>query len=155
MLLASLALQIVGFFIIEERVQAVCGEVGEGWQLNSGWEAAQASLKSRLEGACSSLPDPDPLRRLKDFMVLTCTALGLHTHLRSTKQLDPGHLCCQAKQHRHSAQIELAQCRIVVQACHILYLLMYCATAVAESLLKVFVFCQIWQTDPMSNPSFP
>lgn len=78
-------MQIVGFFIIEERVQAGCGEVGEGWQLNSGWEAAQASLKSRLEIACSTLPDPDPLRRLKDFAVLGCTALGLHTHTHAAQ----------------------------------------------------------------------
>ncbi|KAA6419827.1 MAG: putative exocyst complex component 6-like [Trebouxia sp. A1-2] len=68
--------QIVGFFIVEERVQAGCGEVGEGWQLNSGWEAAVATLKARLESACASFQDPAPLLSLKDFTLLGCTALG-------------------------------------------------------------------------------
>ena len=70
-------MQIVGFFIVEERVQAGCGEVGEGWQLTSGWEAALASLKTRLEAACSTLPDPDSLSKLKEFAVLSCTVLGM------------------------------------------------------------------------------
>ena len=72
----TLCVQIVGFFIVEERVQAGCGEVGEGWQLNSGWEAAVATLKARLETACASFQDPAPLRSLKDFTLLSCTALG-------------------------------------------------------------------------------
>ncbi len=73
----TLCVQIVGFFIVEERVQAGCGEVGEGWQLNSGWEAAVATLKARLETACASFQDPVPLRSLKDFTLLSCTALGI------------------------------------------------------------------------------
>ena len=73
---SGFCLQIVGFFIVEERVQAGCGEVGEGWQLNSGWEAALAGLKTRLEAACASFQDPTPLRTLKDFTLLSCTALG-------------------------------------------------------------------------------
>jgi len=72
----TLCVQIVGFFIVEERVQAGCGEVGEGWQLNSGWEAAVATLKTRLETACASFQDPAPLRSLKDFTLLSCTALS-------------------------------------------------------------------------------
>ena len=69
-------MQIVGFFTVEERVQAGCGEVGEGWQLNSGWEAALASLKGRLDAACATYQDPIPLCSLKDLTVLSCTALG-------------------------------------------------------------------------------
>ena len=78
--------QIVGFFIVEERVQAGCGQVGqgqgsgeargEGWQLNSGWEAALASLKGRLQAACAAFSDCNSLRKLKDFALLSCTALG-------------------------------------------------------------------------------
>ena len=73
-------MQIVGFFIVEERVQAGCdgGEEGEGWQLNSGWEAALASLKGRLQAACAAFPDFASLRRLKDFALLSCTALGMY-----------------------------------------------------------------------------
>lgn len=76
-----LCVQIVGFFIVEERVQAGCGEVGEGWQLNSGWEAAVATLKARLESACASFQDPAPLLSLKDFTLLGCTALGTNMQL--------------------------------------------------------------------------
>ncbi|KAL3133292.1 hypothetical protein ABBQ38_007172 [Trebouxia sp. C0009 RCD-2024] len=70
--------QIVGFFIVEERVQAGCGGggEGEGWQLNSGWEAALASLKGRLQTACAALPDFTSLRKLNVFALLSCTALG-------------------------------------------------------------------------------
>lgn len=82
---SGFCLQIVGFFIVEERVQAGCGEVGEGWQLNSGWEAALAGLKTRLEAACASFQDPTPLRALKDFTLLSCTALGVN--------LPPSTLC--------------------------------------------------------------
>lgn len=71
-------MQVVGFFIVEERVQASFGEEGgEGWQGSSGWEAAQASLKSQLEAACAAFQDPAPLRSLKDFTLLSCTALGV------------------------------------------------------------------------------
>lgn len=72
-------MQIVGFFIVEERVQAGCGGggEGEGWQLNSGWEAALASLKGRLQTACAALPDFTSLRKLNVFALLSCTALGM------------------------------------------------------------------------------
>lgn len=70
-------LQIVGFFIVEERMQASFGDEGvEGWQGSSGWEAAQASLKSQLEAACAAIQEPAPLRSLKDFALLSCIALG-------------------------------------------------------------------------------
>ena len=77
-------MQIVGFFIVEERVQAGCGGVGEGegegWQLNSGWEAALASLKGRLEAACAGFADFTSIHKLKDFALLSCTALGKTTY---------------------------------------------------------------------------
>lgn len=85
--------QIVGFFIVEERVQAGCGQVGqgegqgpgegaaEGWQLNSGWEAALAILRGRLQAACAAFPDCDSLRKIKDFALLSCTALGRFDNL--------------------------------------------------------------------------
>ena len=69
-------LQIVGFFIVEERVQAGYGDSGEGWQVNTGWEAAQAALKGRLEAACASYQEHALLRSLKDYALLSCTALG-------------------------------------------------------------------------------
>lgn len=85
--------QIVGFFVVEERVQAGCGQVGqgegqgpgegpgEGWQLKSGWEAALASLKGRLQAACAAFSDCTSLRKLKDFALLSCTALGRSDYL--------------------------------------------------------------------------
>ena len=85
--------QIVGFFIVEERVQAGCGQVGqgegqgpgegpgEGWQLNSGWEAALASLKGRLQAACAAFSECTSLHKLKDFALLSCTALGRPDYL--------------------------------------------------------------------------
>ena len=90
-------MQVVGFFIVEERVQAGCGQVGqgegqgpgegagEGWQLNSGWEAALASLRGRLQAACAAFPDCNSLRKLKDFALLSCTALGRFDYLPLAK----------------------------------------------------------------------
>ena len=69
-------MQVVGFFMVEERVQAGCGEAGQGWQLNSSWESALANLKGRLEAACASYQDPVSIRSLKDFTLLSCSALG-------------------------------------------------------------------------------
>ena len=67
----------MGFFIVEERIQAGLGEEGgEGWQGGSAWEAAQACLKSQLEAACAGLQEPGQLRALKDFTLLSCTALS-------------------------------------------------------------------------------
>lgn len=71
------AVQIVGFFIVEERLQASFREEGgEVWQGNSAWEAAQASLNSQLEAACAAFQEPAPMRALKDFTLLSCIALG-------------------------------------------------------------------------------
>ena len=70
-------------------MQAGCGGVGqgegpgpgegpgEGWQLNSGWEAALASLKGRLQATCAAFSDCTSLRKLKDYTLLSCTALGM------------------------------------------------------------------------------
>lgn len=62
-------------------MRAGCGGVGEGegWQINSGWEAALASLKGRLQAASAAFPDCNSMRKLKDFALLSCTALGRTT----------------------------------------------------------------------------
>lgn len=78
---------------MEERVQAGCRQIGQGegqgpeegpgkgWQLNSGWEAALANLRGRLQAACAAFSDCNSLRKLKDFALLSCTALGMSDYL--------------------------------------------------------------------------
>ena len=44
-------MQIVGYFLVEDRVQQAAPELGLGTAADAAWEAAVAALKAQLEGA--------------------------------------------------------------------------------------------------------
>lgn len=45
-------------------------------QADAGWETAVAVLKTVLNIAFDTIPTPAALLRLKDFVLLVCSALG-------------------------------------------------------------------------------
>ena len=69
------SIQVVGFFIVEDRVQRAA-DMAVGLQLGAGWEAAVACLKATLESAFESMTSAESLIAVKDFVLLVCTALG-------------------------------------------------------------------------------
>ena len=71
-------MQVVGFFIVEDRVQRAA-DMAVGMQLGAGWEAAVACLKATLESAFESMTSAESLLAVKDFVLLVCTALGSHS----------------------------------------------------------------------------
>ncbi len=70
-------MQVVGFFVVEDRVQrsaaALAGPGGRG----AGWEWAAAALKMPLDAAFEALQASEPLLALKDYVALACTTLGV------------------------------------------------------------------------------
>ncbi len=72
----SPTMQVVGFFIVEDRVQRAA-DMAVGMQLGAGWEAAVACLKATLESAFESMTSAESLLAVKDFVLLVCTALGM------------------------------------------------------------------------------
>ena len=66
----------VGFFIVEDRVQRGADDITVGLQLDAGWETAVACLKAVLETAFEGLASAASLLAVKDFMLLVCNALG-------------------------------------------------------------------------------
>ena len=74
---ASGAVQLVGFFIVEDRVQRGAEELTLGLQLDAGWESAAACLKAALEGAFGAgTAAAASLLAVKHFVLLACDALG-------------------------------------------------------------------------------
>ncbi len=74
------SVQVVGFFIVEDRVQRAA-DMAVGLQLGAGWEAAVACLKATLESAFESMTSAESLIAVKDFVLLVCTALGVPQQL--------------------------------------------------------------------------
>jgi hypothetical protein len=72
-------LQMVGFFVVEDRVQRSRQDVAMGLGVDAGWEGAIACLKSALEAAFDSLRSPSVMLAIKDFVLLACNALGAST----------------------------------------------------------------------------
>lgn len=70
-----LLLQIVGFFVIEERVGRL-GHNGIGAQADIGWSRAVTRLTTLLEGSFDAATSADTVLVVKDFMQLAITALG-------------------------------------------------------------------------------
>lgn len=68
--------QLVGFFIVEDRVQRGAEDLTLGLQLDAGWESGAATLKALLEGAFESAAAAPQLLEVKDFVLLVCSALG-------------------------------------------------------------------------------
>lgn len=66
----------VGFFIVEDRVQRSAEALAAGGSGDAGWESAVAVLKAPLDAAFEALQSAPPLLALKDFMSLACTSLG-------------------------------------------------------------------------------
>ncbi len=72
----SICRQVVGFFVVEDRVQRGTAGLAAGAALDAGWESAVAALKAPLDAAFEALPAAAPLLALKDHVFLACTALG-------------------------------------------------------------------------------
>ncbi|KAK9819680.1 hypothetical protein WJX72_001042 [[Myrmecia] bisecta] len=68
--------QIVGYFIVEDRVQRSAADMAVGVQVDAGWETAVACLKGVLEASFDNITIAPAMLALKDFMMLVCSALG-------------------------------------------------------------------------------
>ncbi|BDA50846.1 Exocyst complex component 6B [Coccomyxa sp. Obi] len=68
--------QLAGFFIIEDRVQRRCHALCAGAQADAGWETAVAVLKTVLNIAFDTTTSAGAMLRMKDFVLLVCSALG-------------------------------------------------------------------------------
>lgn len=71
-----MGVQVVGFFVVEDRVQRGAEGLTLGLQLDGAWESAAAALKALLEGAFQSGASAPQLLQLKDAVLLGCSALG-------------------------------------------------------------------------------
>ena len=96
--------QVVGFFVVEDRVQRGAAGLAAGPALDAGWESACAALKAPLDAAFEALPAAAPMLALKNFVALACTALGAPSRqLRvrgsggeDTESFGRPHSCCTA-----------------------------------------------------------
>ena len=68
--------QVVGYFLVEDRVQQSAPELGLGPQVDAAWEAAVKALKGLLESAFEGATAAAAMLTVKDFMLLLCLALG-------------------------------------------------------------------------------
>ena len=69
--------QLVGYFLIEDRVQRQAGEqLDIAAQVDAAWECAVAALKALLEPAFQGATAAAAMLTVKDFLLLVCPALG-------------------------------------------------------------------------------
>lgn len=80
--------QIVGFFVIEERVGRL-GHEGIGAQADVGWSRAMQRLATLLDGSVDAATSADTVLVVKDFLQLAITALGTHATMTSLLPLYP------------------------------------------------------------------
>ena len=71
-----LRVQIVGFFLVEDRVQRSNQDAASPVQVDAGWESAIACLKTVLEGGFETVAAAALMLAVKDFMLLVCSSLG-------------------------------------------------------------------------------
>ena len=83
-------MQLVGFFLVEDRVQRGAEALTRGLQLDGAWESAAAALKALLEAAFQSGASAPHLLQLKDAVLRACSALGEATEpCSATSAWDP------------------------------------------------------------------
>ena len=68
--------QIVGFFLVEDRVQRSNQDAASPVQVDASWESAIACLKTVLEGGFETVAAAALMLAVKDFMLLVCSSLG-------------------------------------------------------------------------------
>ncbi|KAK9853125.1 hypothetical protein WJX84_006750 [Apatococcus fuscideae] len=68
--------QLVGFFVVEERVQRSAPDLASSSQVDVSWESAVACIKSAVESGLDAITTPLPLLYIKDFLLLCCSTLG-------------------------------------------------------------------------------
>jgi len=71
--------QVVGFFLIEDRVLRTSDGITSPSAVDALWETALSQIKVALEGAYERLGDPNALLLVKDFVHLVCRALAACT----------------------------------------------------------------------------
>ena len=71
-----LRVQIIGFFLVEDRVQRSNQDAASPVQVDAGWESAIACLKTVLEGGFETVAAAALMLAVKDFMLLVCSSLG-------------------------------------------------------------------------------
>ncbi|KAK9838880.1 hypothetical protein WJX74_005121 [Apatococcus lobatus] len=69
--------QLVGFFVVEERVQRSAPDLASSSQVDVSWDAAVACIKSAVESGLDAITIPLPMLYIKDFLLLCCSTLGL------------------------------------------------------------------------------